>query len=156
MNGMPQVNENHQRLHRLGGQWVGTETMHPSPWGPGGTATGRSQIRVDVDGFFVLQDYVQERDGKIAYRDHGIFGWDDQQKNVIWYWVDSMGFVPPAPSRGQWQGDTLTLEHPPLAGSRGRYTFRLVDDDRYEFKIENSRDDGRSYQTFLEASYRRQ
>jgi hypothetical protein len=66
--------------------------------------SSRSQIRVDVDGFFVLQDYVQEKDGKINYRGHGIFGWDDQQKNVIWYWVDPMGFVPPPPPGASGRG----------------------------------------------------
>jgi hypothetical protein len=155
MTGMPQPNEHHTKLHRLAGTWIGEETLSPSPWGPGGRTTGRYTGRVDIDGFFVIQDYVQEKQGQITYRGHGIFGWDDRQKSYIWYWIDSMGEVPPSPSRGQWQGDTLMFEHEPMGDRRGRYTFQFPDQSSYRFKIENSQDGGKTWQVFMEATYRK-
>jgi hypothetical protein len=155
MEGMPKPNENHRKLHKLAGVWVGEEKMNPSPFGPGGTAVGRYNSRVDIDGFFVIQDYVQEKDGKTLYRGHGIFGWDEERKTFTWYWIDSMGVVPPSPSRGQWAGDTLTFEHDPLGERRGRYTFRFASDTQLAFKIENSQDGGKSWQLFLEATYKK-
>jgi hypothetical protein len=110
---------------------------------------------MDIDGFFLIQEYVQEREGKVTYRGHGIFSWDTQQQNYTWYWVDSMGFVPPGPSRGEWKGDTLTLEHVPLGDRRGRYTHRFVGPDTYTFSIENSADGGKTWHPFMEATYHR-
>ena len=155
MNGMPQPNENHRRLHRLAGTFVGQETLFPSPWSPGGTALGRNEGRVDVDGFFVIQDYRQERDGRVIYRGHGIFGWDDRERAYVWYWVDSMGEIPAAPTRGQWNGDTLVFEQE-SGGRSSRYTYVFSDESSYRFKIESSSDGGVSWFPFMEATYRRQ
>jgi hypothetical protein len=155
---MPKPNEQHKKLHRFAGNWTGEEKLNPSPWGPGGAAKGRFSGRVDIDGFFVIQDYVQERDGKTTYRGHGVFSWDDQHKNAVWYWFDSMGMVPPSPSRGEWKGDTLVFEHEPAGPNRerrGRYTYRFSGENAYEFKIENSQDGGKTWVTFMEASYKR-
>ena len=59
---MPQPTEEHEKLHILAGDWEGDEEIAPSPWGPGGPAKGRSNIRVAVDGFFLVQDYVEVKD----------------------------------------------------------------------------------------------
>jgi hypothetical protein len=155
MQGMPQPTAEHKQLERLVGRWSGEEKLSPSPWGPGGVATGKFEMRLDIDGFFVIQDYVEEKDGRTVYRGHGIIGYDTTDKSYAWYWVDSIGFVPAAPSRGKWQGDTMILEHPPFQGSRGRYTFRFFGPDEMAFSIENSRDDGKTWTTFMEGRYRR-
>ncbi len=65
---MPKPTEAHRRLHAFLGEWEGEEKLSPSPWGPGGTAHGRSICRLDLDGFFVIQDYVEEKDGRTSYR----------------------------------------------------------------------------------------
>ncbi len=154
MDGMPRPNEHHQKLHRLAGTYVGEETLHPSPWSPGGSATGRNVGRVDLDGFFVIQDYQQERNGQVTFRGHGLFGWDDRARSYLWYWVDSMGEMPAAPARGQWTGDTLVFQQ--SQGDRHtRYTYVFADDESYRFKIESSNDGGRSFSAFMEATYRR-
>ena len=155
MNGMPVAGENHKKLHRLAGRWTGAEKMSKTPFSPGGEAIGTSIMRVDIDGFFVIQDYVQTRGGKTSYKGHGIFSYDETKKTFIWYWVDSMGFVPPGPSRGQWNGDTLVFEHEPIGDKRGRYTYRFPDADSYTFQIENSDDAGKTWYTFIEAVYHR-
>ena len=155
MDGMPQPNDNHRKLARLAGTWKGEEKMRFSPAGPDGVAIGTSVTRIDIDGLFAIQEYVQEMNGKTVYRGHGIFGWDDVQKNFTWYWVDSMGSVPMGPSRGQWDGDTLTLEHPPMGDKRGRYTFGFPDENTQTFTIENSQDGGKTWHKFLDGTYKR-
>jgi Protein of unknown function (DUF1579) len=152
---MPTPTDEHKRLHKLAGTWEGEETMSASPWGPGGKARGRSVMKLECDGFFVSQDYLQQKDGQISYRGHGLFGYDAGQKRFAWYWVDSMGQVPPAPSWGGWQGDTLTFSVESPQGT-GRYTFAFQGNDRHQFTIENSFDGGKTWQTFMTADYRRQ
>jgi len=153
---MPQPNEHHTKLLELVGSWIGEEMLSPSPSGPGGAALGRFTMKADVDGFFVLQDYIEEKDGRTIYRGHGIFGWDEQHKNYAWYWVDSMGSVPASPSRGHWEGSALTFEHTPVGDQRGRYTYTFLAADRLRFEIENSRDGGKTWTKLMEGVYRRQ
>jgi hypothetical protein len=150
---MPKPTKQHEKLHQLAGTWLGEEKMHPSEWSPGGTAKGKYVMRVDIDGFFVIQDYEQERDGQITYRGHGIHSWDDKQRTYVWYWVDSMGSIPETPARGQWQGNTLTLEQ--SGDHMGRYTHEFIGNDRILFKIENSPDGGKTWTTFMQGDYRR-
>jgi hypothetical protein len=154
MEGMPKLTEEHQKLHRLAGTWEGEEKMEPSPWGPGGTARGRYVSRVDLDGFYVIQDYTQEKDGKVSFRGHGVFGYDLPSKQVTWYWVDSTGYIPLEPSRGAWDGNTLTLTSRSPQGV-GRYTFRLESKDVHHFVLENSFDGGATWKTFMSGSFRR-
>jgi hypothetical protein len=154
MHEMPKPGEHHRKLHRFAGNWVGEETLSPSPWGPGGSAMGRLQGKLDLDGFFVVSDYVEEKDGKTIFRGHNVFGWDGQANNVAWYWFDSMGYPPSGPARGTWDGDTLVLRSSAPQGE-GRYTFRFEGTDRYYFSIENSRDGGKSWQKFMDGNYKR-
>jgi Protein of unknown function (DUF1579) len=153
---MPQPTEEHRRLHVLAGDWVGDEKLSPSPWGPGGAAVGRYKGRVDLEGFFVVQDYVEEKDGRTVFRGHGVFGYDAAAKEYCWYWVDSMGMVPAAPSRGRWEGDTLFFTSKSPQGGEGRYTYRFESDRSYHFQIENSFDGGRTFSLLMEGTYRKQ
>lgn len=156
MMAMPEPNEHHRRLQRLAGTWFGEETLSPSPWGPGGMAMGRYKCRIDIGGFFLIQDYVEEKDGRVVYQGHGVFGWDDARRQYMWYWVDSLGQVPTAPSWGTWNGDTLIFEHEPQGLQRGRYTYQFTSEDSYDLKIENSQDGGQTWRLFMQGSYQRQ
>jgi hypothetical protein len=149
---MPKPSEEHRRLALLEGTWSGPETLSPSPWGPGGAAVGRSTCRMDLDGFFLIQDYVEEKDGRVVFRGHGVFGYDAQAKEYCWLWVDSMGFFPAAPSRGTWQGDTLTF-HSTSPQGQGRYVYRFESARTYHFRIENSFDGGKTYTKLMEGTY---
>ena len=94
---MPKPTGHHAKLQAMVGEWVGEETMHPSPWSPqAGNATSRTTARLEMDGFFVVSDYVQERDGQVTYRGHGVMGWDSNQKHYTMYWFDSIGCDPGA------------------------------------------------------------
>jgi hypothetical protein len=139
----------------MSGSWVGEEQLSPSPFGPGGPATGRFNMRVDVDGLFLIQDYAEEKEGKTVFRGHGMVGWDEQQKSYVWYWVDSMGTTPASPSRGHWQGDALVFEHSPVGDQRARYTYTLAGDSALGFRIESSHDAGRTWTKLIEGHYHR-
>lgn len=154
MSHMPKPGPGHQKLHVFAGQWQGDEKMLPSPYGPGGNAVGKSTSRVDIDGFFVISDYVQEQAGNIAYRGHGVYGYDPQSDEYTWYWVDSMG-MPSSVSRGRWIGDTLTFESAHPGGGGGRYVYRWEGNDKHHFKIENTFDGGQTWNPFMEATYLR-
>ncbi len=149
---MPTVNENHHKLEALAGTWTGDETIHPSPWNPnGGPAVGAFENRLDLDGFFLINDYVETRDGQVTYRGHGVYGWDDKESCYTMYWFDSMGGGGYAiPARGTWEGDTLTFEHKtPL--SYVRYIYK-VGDGVFDFRIDNSKD-GVEWTTFMDGHY---
>jgi hypothetical protein len=153
---MPKVTEQHLLIQRLAGTWVGEEKMHPSPWSPGGTRTGRYDHRIICDGFFVAGDYLQMDANKTTYTGHAVFGVDPATQETTWYWVDSMGVPPASPARGRWEGDTLALIGRDSNDQiHGRYTFAFVGPERIRFSIENTRDGGKSWSTFLEAEYTR-
>lgn len=155
MQGMPHPTDNHRRLHRLAGTWVGAEQLEGSPSDAGSTAVGRFSMWVGIDGLFVLQDYLEEKDGRVVYRGHGVFGWDGPRSSYTWYWVDSMGGVPTAPARGQWEGDKLAFENTPVGNQRGRYTYTFLSPDSFHFQIESSQDGGKTFQTFMQGTYKR-
>jgi hypothetical protein len=126
--------EQHRKLQALVGSWEGQETMSPSPWDPeGGTARSRVEARLELDGMYVIYDYVQERDGRVTYRGHGVYGWDDKRRAYTMYWFDSMGMDPGGPACGTWEGDTLTFQMAtPMGQSRYIHTFRA--DGKYDFR----------------------
>jgi hypothetical protein len=151
---MPHVLDEHRRLKALAGNWAGEEKIHPSPWDPkGGAAASRFQARADLDGFFLIADYVEERDGRVAYRGHGVYGYDPQQKCYTMHWFDSMGSGTPEPARGQWEGNRLTFENQNPMG-HSRYVYDFEGENRYRFTIENSQD-GRKWATFMEGLFTR-
>jgi len=148
-----QPSPDHLKLHRFAGTWTGEETLSPSPWGPGGPASGRITGRIVCDGFFVVSDYEEEKDGRITFRGHSVYGWDAKRQVVTWYWVDSMGTPPAQAVTGKWDGDTLVLtqEHPE---GHSRFTYKFQGDDLYDFTIEGMRE-GKPWETMMKGSYRR-
>jgi len=151
---MPTVTDQHRKLSALAGTWTGQETLHPSPWdAKGGTATARITSRTDLDGFVVITDYVQERNGQVSYRGHGIFGWDPGEKCYTMHWFDSMGSPCNTPARGRWEGNKLSFDQRSPMG-HSRYTYTFEKDGQYKFSIENSQD-GKQWSTFMDGGYTR-
>lgn len=151
---MPKPGPEHARLARMVGEWSGDEQLEPSPWGPGGTARGHGIYRMVTDGMALVQDYEEVKDGATAFRGHGIFAIDPQNGDVLWWWFDSMGFPPDGPARGRWHGDTLTLEKSSPRGD-SRYVYRLINDDQYDFSIENRFPGQDDFCFFMRGSYAR-
>jgi hypothetical protein len=150
---MPKPVEAHKRLHRIAGNWVGEEKVHPSPWDPkGGTAIGRVHNRIALDGFVVVQDYEQERSGRVTFRGHGIFTWDEAEQCYALYWFDSMG-VPPNIFKGSFENHILTLTTKDAQG-HVRTVFDFTQERRYQFRMEVSQN-GEQWHTFTEGTYER-
>ncbi|HEY6986444.1 MAG TPA: DUF1579 family protein [Rhodanobacteraceae bacterium] len=151
---MPKPGPGHARLARFAGKWSGDEQLGESPWGPGGTARGRCEVREAVDGMAFVQDYVEEKDGKVAFRGHGVFTIDPGNGDVLWWWFDSMGFPPDPPARGRWNGDQLLFEKNTPRGE-ARYEFRFAD-DHYDFRIENRFPGQKDFAEFMRGHYLRE
>jgi hypothetical protein len=142
----------HRRLALLAGTWHARETLYPSPWDPrGGTAEATLVARVALDGLALVQDYEQAREGRIAYRGHGVLTWDPRASRYLLWWFDTLGQPPPAPASGRLEGDRLVFEQESLVG-RARYTYDFVRDGEFLFRIEHSRD-GKEWRAFVEARY---
>jgi len=152
---MPRPTEAHRRLHQMAGSWKGEETVHPSPWDPrGGTATGAIESRVALDGFAVVQDYVQSKGGRPVFTGHAVFTWDASRGSYLMYWFDCMGLPPAVPSPGTWTDDAAVfVDENPMG--RSRYTYQFPTPNEMTMKIEMSLD-GSTWRPFLEGAYRRE
>jgi Protein of unknown function (DUF1579) len=149
---MPGPTEEHHRLEKLIGSWEGEETIHPNPWdAAGGKAIGRVANRGALDGFAVVQDYEQERDGAVHFRGHGVFRWDAAAREYVLHWFDSFG-MPPSELRGSLDGGLLTLENvSPQGRTRAVFDFRP---HSYDYRMEVS-GDGEHWQPLMEGLYHR-
>jgi hypothetical protein len=151
---MPMLSEPHRRLEALVGHWRGEEQLQPSPWDPvGGAATGLVQNVGALDGFAVIQDYAQERGGRVTFRGHGVFRWDPEAQNYVLHWFDSMG-QEPVQFRGTFDGGVLTLSSQQPHGLT-RASFDLRQPDQYVYRMDVS-PDGQNWFPFMTGHYRRQ
>jgi Protein of unknown function (DUF1579) len=150
---MPKIGPQHARLIAFVGEWEGDEELTPSAWGPGGAAFGRMSFRADLDGFAVIQDYIEQKDSHITFRGHGVFTVDPQSSDILWYWFDSFGFPPDEPARGRFEGDVLTMNRVSARGA-SRYTYRITA-KFCEFSIENKLPGEGDFSQFMKGKYAR-
>jgi hypothetical protein len=143
----------HARLAAFAGEWNGEEVVFPSRWTEGGTATSHVVARMDLNGFYLIQDSVQTRDGKQSFATHGIFTFDREDRTYKLFWYDSLGYTPPSPASGGWVGKTLTLVRGSLRGN-ARHVYEIIDDDSYSLKIQFS-PDAEGWADVLTGVYRR-
>jgi hypothetical protein len=150
---MPSVSEQQRKLTELfSGTWRGEETLYPSDWDPkGGPAFGTWIVRAAVDGFAVLVDYDEERDGKIVYRGHGIHGWDAKENTFFCYWFDNIGVMPTQAIRATLDGNRYSYESEVPTG-RMRMTYDFTG-DKLEFRID--RNDGGTWNPMHVGRYTR-
>jgi len=143
----------HARLAAFAGEWNGEEVVFPSRWTEGGTATSHVVAHMDLNGFYLIQDSVQTRDGKQSFATHGIFTFDREDRIYKLFWYDSLGYTPPSPASGGWVGKTLTLVRGSLRGN-ARHVYEIIDDDSYSLKIQFS-PDAEGWADVLTGVYRR-
>jgi hypothetical protein len=150
MPSMPKPGPEHERLAQLAGSWIGDETLFPGPWDPkGGKARSTWTARMDLDGLFLINDYAQERDGKVGFRGHGVYGYDPAGKRYTMYWFDSMtGTGQTTVVPGTWEGNRLTFQNQGPHG-HGRYSYEVRSKDELLFRMEGSQD-GKAWSPFLE------
>lgn len=137
---MPTVSKEMARLTELfAGTWRGEETLFPSEWDPqGGPAFGTWTVRAAVDGFALLVDYDEERDGKVVYRGHGVHGWDAREGCFFAYWFDNIGMMQKAGNRATLEGDRYTYTEVSDFG-HNRFTYQWKD-GVFTFAIDRSPD----------------
>ncbi|KRQ17626.1 MULTISPECIES: DUF1579 family protein [Bradyrhizobium] len=143
----------HARLAAFAGEWNGEEMVFPSRWTAGGPATSRTVARMDLNGFYLIQDSVQMRDGKEVFATHGLFTYDRDDRTYKLFWYDSLGYTPPSPASGGWVGNTLTLVRGSLRGN-ARHVYEIIDDVSYSLKIQFS-PDAEGWADVLTGIYRR-
>jgi|WetSurMetagenome_2_1015567.scaffolds.fasta_scaffold454229_2 hypothetical protein len=150
---MPKPTAAHLKLRILVGDWIGEEKLQPSPWDPkGGTARGHVHNRSGLDGFAVIQDYEQERGGKVTFQGHGLFTWNPQEQNYALYWFDSMGLAPNV-FKGNFNGQVLTLWTMSSQG-HSRAVFDFSQAGAYAYRMEVS-PDGKQWHLFMSGTYQR-
>jgi uncharacterized protein YodC (DUF2158 family) len=148
---MPKPTKQHLRLQEIVGRWEGKETMHPSQWDPkGGIAVGRTTSRLALNGFAVISDYEQERDGVITFTGHGVMTYDPNEGRYVLHWFDCMG-SPPEVFSGVFEGDVLTVSHGG-PGMHARLTYDLSQKKRILTRMEMS-SDGLTWTSLFEARY---
>lgn len=152
---MPKPTDGHARLAALAGDWEGPEVLHPChPFRPDRSeATGRYRSRMALDGFFLLVDYEEHRDGVRLYAGHGVYGYDAKDGSHTMDWFDVMGGFHPEVVRGRFEGGVLTFRTRTPFG-HARYTYRLDGPDAFSLEIAMSQD-GTTWAPFLEGRYRR-
>jgi Protein of unknown function (DUF1579) len=150
---MPKPTDHHLKLKKLAGQWQGEETMYPSDWDPkGGKATGRMNSRHGLDGFALISDYEQERNGATTYTGHSVFTYNPKESVYIVHWFDSMG-SPPEVFRGTFNGEVLTIAHGG-PGMHARLTYDLSQEKRLKMRMEMSKD-GKEWKALFDGEYAR-
>jgi len=147
---MPMPGKAHLELGRMEGDWEGKETMYPSQWDPqGGTAIGRVHSRVDLNGFALISDYEQERDGTVTFRGHGVYTYDQKSSIYRLHWFDCMG-TPPEVFSGRLEGGVLQLSH---GGEMwARLSYDLSQPGLMRSKMEMS-PDGSNWRTLFDGEY---
>jgi hypothetical protein len=151
---MPRPGDAHKKLAALVGDWTGDETLHPSPWDPaGGAAQAQVTNRWVADGFAVVQEYEQRRNGKVTFRGHGVFWFDPTRDEYVMHWWDSVGGTA-GEFRGRFDGDVLALRCPMPQGGHSRTSWVISGDDAHTFLMEVS-PDGESWQPAMEGRYRK-
>lgn len=145
--------EEHRRLAAFAGEWSGEETVYPSRWVEGGPATSHVTARVDLNGFYLIQDTRQTREGRESFATHALFTYDREDRLYKLFWHDSLGYYPPSPASGGWTGRSLTLVRGSLRGN-ARHVYEILDDDSYSMKIQFS-PDAEGWADVLTGVYRR-
>jgi len=143
----------HKKLAVFAGEWNGEETVYPSRWHVGGPATSRVSARIALNGFYLIQDSIQMRDGKEAFATHGVFTYDREDRTYKLFWHDSLGYYPPSPASGGWAAKSLVLVRGSLRGN-ARHVYEIVDDNTYNMKIQFS-PDSEGWNDVLTGVYRR-
>ena len=140
-----------ERFWPLLGSWLGEEEQAASPWAPAASARAALQLKLDVQGSLVLQDYRQVRSDGVELCGHGVFqaGPDGQLR---WWFFDSYGY-PPEPASGRWDGGALVLEKTTERGVAEHVFSPAADALDYRVRLRLA---GRTdWSPFLSGRYRR-
>lgn len=148
---MPVTGPQHESLKKFIGHWEGKEVIQPGPWIPeGGKRTAVIKAKMDLGGFFLIQDYKQLDGKKTTYRGKGVVGFDAASGKYTCNWFDNCGGGSTA-STGTLDKGSLSVEKVEPFGTQ-RYTWTLVKKGRLNFKMEMKA--GPEWSTLMEGSYK--
>ncbi|MDE8670057.1 DUF1579 family protein [Pseudarthrobacter sp. H3Y2-7] len=122
----PQPGTVHAVLEDFLGRWRGTTRIAASAWAPEHTASAEVNYTRAAGGYAVVQSYRHTEPDGSHFEGHGVFTVDPDHNDVLWYYVDSLGQTPAAPSRCMWQDGVLRVERRSDRGT-ARHTFRVDD-----------------------------
>ena len=147
---MPKPSDHHKKLQKLAGQWKGEEKMYPSEWDPkGSVAQGTNAAHVALDGFAVVSDYHQEKNGQVTYMGHAVWTYDAKQSCYVLHWFDSMG-SPAEVFKGSFENDVLTVSHG--GPMHARLTYDFSNARQLKTRMEMSQD-GQTWNKFFDGTY---
>ncbi|SHG35169.1 DUF1579 family protein [Streptoalloteichus hindustanus] len=144
----------HERLGVLVGEWVGEEEFAATPWAPAGTARSRHSLRSGVGGLAVVHDYEQARGGGDPFLGHGFFTVDPGTGEVVWFFLDSTGFPPDTPLRGDWDGEGVLRLAKTTPRGQARHVFRFHG-DAFEHEIDVRLGDAAAFSPFARGRFHR-
>ncbi len=149
----PQPTPGHAKLALFVGTWTGTENMYPSHWDPEGfVAEGCNTGRLALNGFALINEYEQRRDGEVTFTGHGVLTYDPRTDQYQMTWFDCLGTAPEM-FVGKFEGEVLTLlSDRGEAQARLTYDFRQA--GRWLGRMEMSTD-GKFWNTLFESEYER-
>jgi hypothetical protein len=144
----------HLRLNAFAGVWEGEEHVAASAWTEEGRAVAELSAEALFGGFFVEQRYRQMRNGAVSFEARNVFGFDGSEQAYKLYQFDTVGFVPPAPASGVWDGRELVLTKTSPRG-RQRTVFTFENEDRYRMGVSFSPAGSDTWQEVVSGIYRR-
>ncbi len=149
----PTPTKAHKKLEKLTGSWAGQDILHPSPWDPkGAEAKARVECRMALDGFVLLEDYEQKRDGKVSFTGYAVYSYDPVEGRYTVHWWDSMGKRVNV-YHGQFEGDVLEIVCINETG-HSKITTDLSEPGMLRFLMEHSQD-GVEWGRCMESVYER-
>src|SRR5262245_6071353 len=148
---MPKPTTAHKQLEKFAGNWRGDEKMYPSQWDPKGGVSQATMInRVGVDGFALIGDYEQSREGQVCFRGHSVHTVDPKTGDNLLHWFDCMGQGVDV-FRGRMDGDRLVLTQQSQMGHM-RLSYQVDGPNRLTSKMETSQD-GKNWSPLFEGIY---
>lgn len=146
---MPKLGPDQERLHVMAGEWRGTETMHPTPWLPqGGMRDAHITNRIGLDGFAIIQDYVQSDNGAPTFNGHAVILKKPQAPGYLMYWFDSFS---PSVFEGAFDGvHGEFVSDSPMGKTRATWDFSVP--RAYSFAMALSQD-GVNWQPMMDGQY---
>lgn len=148
---MPKLTDAHRKLEMLVGEWFGDENMHPSQWTPEGAVHQAKLVnRMALDGFAVVGDYEQSKDGAVCFRGHSVFMFEPQSGEYHLHWFDTMGANV---FRGKLEGNRLVMNEKGNWGYH-RMTYEFPAPGKLASKMEMSQD-GQNWKTMFDGTYTR-
>src|SRR3954454_11583597 len=76
----PKPLDEHRRLAAFAGEGSGEETVYPSRWDGGGSATSHVAARIRLTAFYLSQDPRQPRNGSESFSSHALFTYDREDR----------------------------------------------------------------------------